>query len=39
MPARPIIVLSGERSERWLEIVRSAIEEKATLLGKDQLGS
>jgi phage gpG-like protein len=39
MPARPIIVLSGERSERWLEIVQSAIEEKATLLGKDQLGS
>lgn len=32
MPARPIIVLSGERTERWLEIVRSAIEEKTVLL-------
>lgn len=38
MPARPIIALSGERTERWLEIVRSGIAEKAVLLGMRELG-
>ena len=39
MPARPIIVLSGARSERWVEIVRGGIEEKALVLGTRQLGA
>ncbi len=39
MPARPIIVLSGERSERWVEIVRSRVEEKTLILGAKELGS
>ena len=39
MPARPIIVLSGARSERWVEIVRGGIEEKALLLGAKTLGA
>jgi phage gpG-like protein len=38
MPARPIIVLSGDSTARWLEIVRSSIEEKTLLLGTQQLG-
>jgi len=38
MPARPIIVLSDARTERWTEIVRSAIEEKTALLGAKELG-
>jgi phage gpG-like protein len=38
LPARPIIVLSGARSERWTEIVRQQIAEKALLLGPMQLG-
>ena len=38
MPARPIIVLSDARTERWTEIVRSAIEEKIVLLGTKELG-
>jgi phage gpG-like protein len=37
MPARPIIVLSGTRAERWTEMVRSAIEEKTALLGVKEL--
>ena len=37
MPARPIIVLSGARAERWTEILRSAIEEKIALLGAREL--
>jgi len=37
MPARPIIVLSDERSAKWTEIVRGAIEEKAVLLGSKEL--
>jgi len=37
MPARPLIVLSGERTERWIEIIRSGIEERAVLLGESQL--
>jgi phage gpG-like protein len=37
MPARPIIVLSGARSERWTEIVRREIEQKTLLLGVVQL--
>ena len=38
MPARPLIVLSDERSQRWSELVRSAIEEKTALLGAKELG-
>jgi phage gpG-like protein len=38
MPARPIIVLSGTRAERWTEIVRQEIEQKALLLGAKELG-
>jgi phage gpG-like protein len=38
LPARPIIVLSGARSERWTEIVRQQIAEKTLLLGPLQLG-
>jgi phage gpG-like protein len=37
LPARPIIVLSGARSERWTEIVRREIEQKAMLLGAKEL--
>ena len=39
MPARPLIVLSDERSQRWTEIVQNAIEEKAVLLGAKELGA
>jgi hypothetical protein len=39
MPARPIIVLSGTRAERWTELVRRSLEEKALLLGSKELGS
>ena len=38
MPARPLIVISGETTERWLEIVHSELEKKAVLLGGLQLG-
>ena len=38
MPARPLIVLSDERSQRWTEIISSAIEEKTALLGTKELG-
>jgi phage gpG-like protein len=38
MPARPIIVLSDARTERWVEIVRGRIEEKVALLGTKELG-
>ena len=38
MPARPIIVLSGTRAERWTEIVRQQIAGKTLLLGTMQLG-
>jgi phage gpG-like protein len=38
MPARPLIVLSGTRAERWTEIVRQEIEQKALLLGAKELG-
>jgi phage gpG-like protein len=38
MPARPIIVLSGDATARWLEIVRNSIEEKVALLGTWELG-
>jgi phage gpG-like protein len=37
MPARPIIVLSDARAQRWTEMIRAAIEEKATLLGPKEL--
>ncbi len=39
MPARPIIVLSGARSERWVEMVRGGIEERALVLGTKELGA
>ena len=39
MPARPIIVLREERSNKWTEIVRRAIEEKTVLLGAKELGA
>ena len=38
MPARPLIVLSDERAERWVEMVRSGIEEKFLLLTAKELG-
>ncbi|MBZ5516844.1 MAG: phage virion morphogenesis protein [Acidobacteriia bacterium] len=38
MPARPIIVLGGERSERWVEMVRRAVEGKTVLLGAKEMG-
>lgn len=38
MPARPLIVLSGARVERWTEIVRRSLEEKTLLLGAKELG-
>ena len=38
MPARPIVVLSGDATARWLEIVAGQIEEKAMLLGTQELG-
>ncbi len=37
MPGRPIIVLSDERSAQWTEIVRSAIEQTAALLGAKEM--
>jgi phage gpG-like protein len=37
MPARPIIVLSGTRAERWAEIVRQQIAGKTLLLGAKEL--
>jgi phage gpG-like protein len=37
MPARPLIVLSGERAERLLEIVRGGMEEKGSILGAAEL--
>jgi len=38
LPARPLIVLSQARSERWVEIVRQHIGEKTLLLGEKELG-
>ena len=38
LPRRPIIVLSGARTERWVEMVRQQIEEKMLLLGGKELG-
>jgi phage gpG-like protein len=37
MPMRPLIVLTGERAERWVEIVRRQLNEKTLLLGARQL--
>ncbi|MFB3921597.1 MAG: phage virion morphogenesis protein [Terriglobia bacterium] len=37
MPARPIIVLTGERAQRWSGFVRNVIEQKS-LLGANELG-
>jgi phage gpG-like protein len=37
MPARPIIVLTDARSQRWTEFVRRALEEKTALLGAKEL--
>jgi phage gpG-like protein len=38
MPMRPLIVLTPDRSERWTELVRQALEEKTLLLGPKELG-
>ena len=38
MPARPIIVLRDERTAKWAEFVRAAIEEKTPLLAAKQMG-
>jgi phage gpG-like protein len=38
LPARPIIVLSEARAERWTEIVRREIEGSTELLGTRELG-
>ncbi len=38
MPARPIVVLTGDATARWLEIVRNSIEGKVALLGTWELG-
>jgi phage gpG-like protein len=37
MPARPIIVLRDDRSQKWTEFIRAAIEEKTQLLGAKEL--
>lgn len=39
MQARPLIVLSDARSQRWTEIVRRTIEDKTVLLGAKELGA
>jgi phage gpG-like protein len=38
MPARPIVALSADGTERWLGIVGDAIREKTVLLGTYELG-
>lgn len=38
LPMRPIIVLSGAREDRWVEIVRRQLEERTFLLGANELG-
>lgn len=38
LPMRPLIVVSGERSERWVEIVRQHMEGETALLGSKELG-
>lgn len=38
LPMRPLIVISGERSDAWVEIVRQHLEEKL-LLGEKELGT
>ncbi len=38
MPMRPIIVLSGERSGRWVDIVGQGLKEKALVLDGSELG-
>ena len=38
MPARPIVVLTDARAQRWTEFVRGSMEEKGTLLGASELG-
>lgn len=38
LPARPIIVLSDERTGRWVEILAQSLHDKAVLLGGKELG-
>ena len=38
MPARPMIVLTDARAERWLQIVQQQINEKILALGAKELG-
>lgn len=38
MPMRPILVVTGERSDAWVEMFRQALEERITLLGRKELG-
>jgi phage gpG-like protein len=38
-PMRPLIVVSPERSDAWVEMFRQALEEKTLLLGTQELSS
>jgi hypothetical protein len=38
MPMRPIIAVTPERTERWLEMLRGMLEEKTSILGSAELG-
>ncbi len=38
LPARPIIALTGDSTDRWLEFFRASIEGKTVLLGARELG-
>jgi len=37
LPARPLIVLSGESAERWVEVIRSGINDRSVLRRESQL--
>lgn len=39
LPMRPLMVMTQARSERWVEFVHSAIQEKTLLLGEQELVS
>lgn len=38
MPMRPIIAVTPDRTERWLEILQEMLEEKTSILGPGELG-
>jgi phage gpG-like protein len=38
MPMRPIIAVTPERTERWLEMLQGMLEEKTSILGSAELG-